>query len=249
VVLVPGEADWVEKRTREILEAQEDGSEHHFMVIPGQERYQAVVEKDYQDVGSEMVLGRALSYECDEPVYAIEGIEEFPFVTRFLKGEESSEEQEPEDLVRALGCVMPWEKEPQGRPLKRKARTVALIQGLSMAKVRNALDEEAGRPLPPGYYHIEETPIGVLLTDGTGILTVADNYLAERFPLATVYAVTATPSLDLFNVMVTRNRKTVQFAPRSGKTAFFPPIDEVMGERTPERILAALGIPKEWFRL
>jgi hypothetical protein len=123
------------------------------------------------------------------------------------------------------------------------------VQGLSIARIRKALDEEAGRSLPPGYYRIEETPIGVLLTDGTGELISADNYLARRFPLATIYAVTASPNLEFFGVIVTRNRRPVEFSLRPDKKSFFPIIHEVMGERTPERILAALGIPKEWFRL
>jgi hypothetical protein len=42
--------------------------------------------------------------------------------------------------------------------------------------------------------------------------------VSERFPHATVYVGVASPSLDLFK-----------------------------GERSPERILAALGIPPEWF--
>ncbi|KFA88990.1 hypothetical protein Q664_37635 [Archangium violaceum Cb vi76] len=89
----------------------------------------------------------------------------------------------------------------------------------------------------------------MLLTDGTSDLGNTDIDLSYRFPRATIYAVTATPDLDFFDVTMTKNRKTEQFVLPPGKTSFFPVIHEVMGERTPERILAALGIPKEWFRL
>ena len=248
VVLVPGDVAWVEKRTREILEEDGDGDEHRFMVIPGQGRYQAIVDKDHQAIGPEMVLGRALSYECEEPVYAIEGIPELPFVARFLKGEESWEDQEPEDLVRSLGCANQWTVEPPRKPFKKRTQTAALIQGLSATRVRNALEKQEV-PLPPGSYRMVETPQGLLLGEDSPLLCFALIDLAFRFPLATIYSVTATPNLEFFAVVVYKNRKSVKFVPPPGQATSSRAIHEVMGERTPERILAALGIPKEWFRL
>ena len=249
VVLVPGKAAWVEKRTHEILEEVGDGSEIHFMVIPGKGRYQAVVEQGYHDSSSEILLAAHFSLDCEEPVYAIEGVEEFPYITRFLKGKESREDQEPEDLVRLLGCVMPWTEEPPKKPLQRHTRTVALIKGLSKAKVLHALEKEAGQPLPPGYYRLEETPQGLLLSDGLCQVGSEDVAVAERFPRAIVYGVTAKPNLEVFFVNVMQGRRIEQFSYPPKESPLFPVLDEVMGERTPERILAALGIPKDWFRL
>jgi hypothetical protein len=73
-------------------------------------------------------------------------------------------------------------------------------------------------------------------------------HLAFRFPRATIYSVTATPNLDFFVVVVRHKREALKFMPPPHEE---PPsnIHEVMGERTPERILAALGIPREWFQL
>jgi len=249
VVLVPGDMAWVEKRTREILEEEGGGDEHRFMVIPGQGRYQAIVDKDHQAIGPEMVLGRALSYECEEPVYAIEGIPELPFVARFIRGERYAEDQEPEDLVRSLGCVNQWTVEPPLEPFKKRTRTAALIQGLSATRVRNALEKKIDPPRPPGSYRLEEAAQGVLLAEGSGSLGLgfAVSRLAYRFPDATVYEVIATPSLDFFVVYVSSNRRTAKFVPPPKEDTNLPAIHEVMGERTPERILAALGIPKEWF--
>ncbi|HSP78244.1 MAG TPA: hypothetical protein VLQ93_06925 [Myxococcaceae bacterium] len=249
MVLVPGDVAWVEKRTREILEEEGDGSEHHFMVIPGQGRYQAIVEKGHQDVGPEMVLGDVLSRECAEPVYAIQGVDEFSYISRFMRGEESREDQEPDDLVRSLGCVNPWTVEPPRKPLTRKARRIVLIQGLSATRVLDALQKEAGQPLPAGYYRLEEAPQGLFLRDGTKELTFEDVILSQRFPLATIYSVAATPNLDFFVVSVRRGGKTEKFDWPPDESPLSPGLHEVMGERTPERILAALGIPKEWFRL
>ncbi len=248
VVLVPGDVAWVEKRTREILEEDGDGDEHHFMVIPGRGHYQAIVDKAHQDIGPEMVLGRVLSYECEEPVYAIEGIPELPFVARFQRGEERAEDQEPEELIRSLGCESPWTVEPPRKRRKKPTRTAALIQGLSATRVRNALEEQEV-PLPPGSYRMEETPQGVLLGEDSPLLSFALIRLAYQFPSATIYSVTATPNLDFFVVSVSQHRKTVEFVPPPKEATYYPAIHEVMGERTPERILAALGIPKEWFQL
>jgi hypothetical protein len=250
VVLVPGEVAWVKRRTRELLEEHDDGREHPFLVVPGQGRYQIIVEGDGPpDVGPHALIGRLLSLECDEPVYAIEGTEEYPYVYRFLKGKEEAEDQEPDALIRALGCVNEWTVEPPPEPLKKTARTVVLIQGLSATQVLNALAKQVGRPLPAGFYRLEEVPQGLLLTDGTAGLGFADIRLSRRFPRATFYAVTASPDLGFFQVTVTQNKKTVQFVPPPKEATYYPAIHEVLGEREPERILAALGIPKEWFQL
>jgi hypothetical protein len=251
VVLVPGEVAWVERRTREILEEDGHGSEHHFMVIPGQGRYQAIVERDREKIGPEFLIGRLLSLECEEPVYVVEGVEEYPCVSRFVKGKEFTEDRKPGELARSLGCVNEWTVEPPLEPLKLKkpTRTAAVIQGLSATRVLHALAKREGRPLPTGYYRVEETPLGLLLGEGSGSLGFALNDLAFRFPLATIYSVTATPGLEFFVVLVARNREFVEFVPPPDEATFYPAIHEVMGERTPERILAALGIPKEWFHL
>jgi hypothetical protein len=250
VVLVPREAGWVERRAGEILEEHDDGREHPFLVIPGQGHYQTIVEGEGPlDVGQEALLGRLLSLECDEPVYAIEGREEYPYVYRFLKGKEEAEDQEPEDLVRSLGCVNEWTVEPPLQPLTKPTRTAGLIQGLSVARVLQAFAKKEGRPLLPGYCHTEETPRGLLVKEGSGWLGSALNHLTFRFPRATIYSVTATPSLDFFSVFLMRDGKIVEFVPPPKEATYYPAVHEILGEREPERILAALGIPKEWFKL
>jgi hypothetical protein len=241
---------WVEKRTREILEEVGDGSEIHFTINPGKRRYQAIIEEGCHDSSPEVLLAAHFSLDCEEPVYAIEGIEESPGIFRFLRGrEEDAGDLEPEELVRSLGCMMPWSEEPpRRRKYKKPTRTAALIQGLSADRVRNALGTQE-MPLPAGSYRMVETHQGLLMEEVSGSLSFALSRLAYQFPLATVYTVIARPDLDFFVVLVTRNRKTVEFVPLPDESTNYPAIHEVMGERTPERILAALGIPKEWFRL
>jgi hypothetical protein len=250
VVLVPREVVWVERRAREILEEHDDGREHPFLVAPGQGHYQVIVEGDGPlDVGQQALLGRLLSLECEEPVYAIEGTEEYPYVYRFLKGKEETEDQEPEELVRSLGCVNEWTVEPPITLPKRHTRTVALIRGLSKTKVLRALEKETGEPLSPGDYRLEESTQGLLLGDGVRQVSSEDVAVAERFPRATVYGVTASPDLKVFFVNVMQGRRLEQFSCPPKARPLFPVIHEVLGEREPERILSALGIPKEWFQL
>jgi hypothetical protein len=110
------------------------------------------------------------------------------------------------------------------------------------------LEEDAGHPLAPGRYRIEETPRGILIAGGTGGMCSAHVTLSERIPHVTVYGVTASPSLDIFIVKVLRGAEGLgQFAKPPREDAFLPAVSEIKGERAPERILAALGIPAEWF--
>jgi hypothetical protein len=109
------------------------------------------------------------------------------------------------------------------------------------------LEEDAGHPLAPGRYRIEETPRGILIAGGTGGMCSAYVTLSERIPHVTVYGVTASPSLDIFIVKVLRGAEGIgQFAKPSREDAFLPVVSDIKGERSPERILAALGIPPEW---
>jgi hypothetical protein len=219
-----------------------------FIVIPGKDRYQAIVETGHQTREPDILLGDAFSRELDEAVYAIEGRDEDPYVLRFMKGVEARVDQEPEELVRSLGCTLPWFDQPPPKAT-RLAKAVTLMQGVALEKIQRALEKEVRHPLPTGYYRIEETPLGILITDGTAPWIFSDGYLARYFPRATVYTVIASPDLDFFSVSVTHRRKMVEFVPPGEEPSNHPAIREVMGEREPERILAAMGIPKEWFQL
>ena len=108
--------------------------------------------------------------------------------------------------------------------------------------------EEAGEPLTPGHYRLEDTPRGLRISSGTGDIGFADITLSERLPHATAYGVIASPSLDMFFVNVLRGGECIgQFALPPREDSFVPAVSDIKGERSPERILAALGIPAEWF--
>jgi hypothetical protein len=67
-------------------------------------------------------------------------------------------------------------------------------------------------------------------------------------PRATVYEVTTTPDLDTFFVRMYHGEGMGEFA-HPPDAMFEPPtLSEIKGERSPERILAALSIPPEWFQ-
>jgi len=119
---------------------------------------------------------------------------------------------------------------------------------------RKELKEKGGvgrRPLPPGCYRLEDTPKGLLIADGTAHLGSAVVSLSERFPLATVYSLMAEPDLRRFRVAVFQRGEGIgelSWPPGEWSTGFYPPVSEIKGERTLERILAALGIPAEWLQ-
>jgi hypothetical protein len=248
-VLVPGKPALLEERAREILEDFDEGNDYTFTVIPGQGRYHAVVETGSRQTELEAVLGDAFSREVSEPVYSIEGREEEPYISCFVGGKETPVDQEPEDLVRSLGCTVPWFDEPPLPPYKPQTRHVALIQGVSAEKVRKTLETRRVLPLQPGAYRLEENPLGVLLADGLKPIGSSANYLSSRFQRATIYSIIASPDLENFSVMVMKGQTTNEFLPPPRVSTFFPAVHEIMGERTPEAILAAMGIPKEWFKL
>ena len=251
VVLVPGKVAWVEKRARELLEDYYDEKVDAFIVVPGEGRYQALVETGDWDHEPHRVLGDAFSREVDEPVYSIERREDNPDITCFLRGEESDVRREPEKLVRSLKCKVPWFDEPPPPPHKAPWVTVVLIQGLDESRVRTALARRY-KHLRPGDFVITESPEGLLMRDDKGWLGMAMVDLALLHPRATIYTVRAMPDLEAMAITMRHKKDDATFTlpPGSGVTGFGGrEVTEILGERTPERILAALGIPKEWFQM
>lgn len=63
-----------------------------------------------------------------------------------------------------------------------------------------------------------------------------------------MHEVTITPELDPFFVRMYHGEGMGEFAPPPDAMFEPPTLSEINGERSPERILAALGIPPEWFQ-
>jgi hypothetical protein len=250
-VLTPGEPARLESRARAIVMTDLDeelGKEPPFKIIPGSGRYHAIVGTDPSDVGAEMQLAEELSLECDEPVYSIERANDPWTVMLWRTGTPEVLEVDPESLAKSLGCPLPGNEKASDLPTRRPLQTIALAEGVSAQEAHRALEEDAGEPLPPGYYRLEDTPRGLLIASGTGDIGYADMTVSERFPHATIYAVTASPNLDMFFVTVFRKGESVEkFAQPPPAYSSRPTVSEIRGENSPERILAALGIPAEWF--
>jgi hypothetical protein len=254
-VLAPGEPTRLEQGARAALgidwREEEEGIviKSPFKLVSGGGHYHLLFSMDPTSVGVEELIAEQLSRECTEPVYSILEGPESALVLSYRNGVEETLEVEPQELAQSLGCPFPEDEEPpnqEGRPL----RTAALVEGVHSKEALRVLEEEAGHPLSPGRYRCEDTPQGLIIADGTGGMGFADITLSERFPQATVYGVTASPGLDIFIARVRRGGETIAgFAhPPEYQNRFERPVTEIMGERTPERILAALGIPAEWFR-
>jgi hypothetical protein len=255
-VLAPGKPAWLEERARFALgldEEEEDSGvavNSPFKIAPGGSHYHLLFSLDPTSVGVEELIAEQLSRECTEPVYSILEGPESAFVLSYRNGVEETLEVEPQELAQSLGCPFPEDEEPPVQAAERPLRKAALVEGVHSQEALRVLEEEAGHPLTPGRFRIEDTPRGLLMTGGTGGLGFAHITLSERFPLATVYGVTASPSLDIFIARVWRGEETLaEFAhPPEYRNRFERPVAEIKGESTPERILAALGIPAEWFQ-
>ncbi|WPB73410.1 hypothetical protein KYC5002_30675 [Archangium violaceum] len=251
-ILAPGEPARLEDRALGIVMPdwdEEDGGELPFEIIPGSGGYHAIVGTDPSYVGTEMQIAEKLSLECTEPVYSIERANDPWTVMSWRNGALEILDVGPESLAKSLGCPLPERECPEDSPARKPLRTVALAEGVREQEARRVLEEDAGEPLPPGYYRLEDSPRGLLIASGTGDIGYADMTVSERFPHATVYAVTASPNLEMFFVTVFRKGESVEkFAQPQPLISSRPTVNEIKGERSPERILTALGIPAEWFR-
>jgi len=254
-VLAPVDPTRLERRARAIVMQdwdeegeEEDGEELPFEFIAGSGRYHAIVGMDLRDMGVEMPLAEALSLECEEPVYSFDRANDPWIILSWRKGASDVEEVDPEALAESLGCPLPGREQSSDSPERKPLRTVALIEGVRAEEARRVLEEDAGEPLAPGRYLIEDTSRGLLLAGGTGGMNFAHIVLSERLPHATVYGVTASPSLDAFFVSVLRGGECIGlFAQPPREDSFMPAVSDIKGERSPQRILAALGIPPQWF--
>ncbi|HEX5749818.1 MAG TPA: hypothetical protein VFZ09_26545 [Archangium sp.] len=251
-VLTPGEPAQLESRARSIVMTdleQELGKEQPFEVIPGSGRYHAIVGMDLSEIGAEMQLAEALSLECSETVYSIERANDPWTVMSWRNGAlEVLEDRDPDSLAKSLGCPLPEREKTSDSPGRKPLRTAALIEGVRAEEAHRVL-EEADDPFPPGHYRLEDTPRGLLISSSTGNIGFADITISERIPHATVYAVMASPDLDEFFVTVRRGGEGVEeFAQPPDEFPRLRVISDIKGEHSPERILAALGIPAEWFR-
>ncbi|HEX5752807.1 MAG TPA: hypothetical protein VFZ09_41770 [Archangium sp.] len=252
-VLAPGEPAWLERRARAIAmteEDEEDGKEQPFELIPGSGRYHAIVGTDPIDIGAETQIAEALSLECDEPVYSINVANDPWLVMSWRNGAlDVLEDADPDSLAESLGCPLPGNESSSDSPARKPLRTVALIEGVRAEEAHRVLEEAAGEPLASRHYRLEDTPRGLRISSGTGDIGIADMTVSERFPHVTVYGVTASPRLDRFFVTVMRAGESIErFTQPLRPDPCVPTAGDIKGERAPERILAALGIPAGWFR-
>ncbi|HYO73030.1 MAG TPA: hypothetical protein VEU33_43910 [Archangium sp.] len=251
-VLAPGEPAQLESRSRAIVMTgldEELGKEPPFEVVPGSGRYHAIVGFDPSDVGAEMQLAEELSLGCDAPVYSIERANDPWTVMSWRNGALEVLEEDPETLASSLGSPLPGSEKPSNHAARTPLRHVAVVEGVRAHEAHRALEEDYGEILPPGRYHLEDTPRGLRVSSGTGDIGFADVNLSERLPHVTVYGVIASPGLDVFIVNRLEGGECIgQFAQPPREDSFMPVVNDIKGERSPERILAALGIPAEWFR-
>ena len=250
-VLAPGEPSWMKKRAFAVLElneGEEDEEGPPFEVRLGSGRYHAILGLDEWRVGVELKIAKSLSLDVDEPVYSIERANDPWIVMSWRKGALEVVDIDPDNLAMSLGCSLPGRARSSDSPKRKSLRSVALMEGVRAQQAHHVLEEVAGEPLPPESYRLVDTPRGLLVASGTVDIGFADITLSERLPHATVYAVIASPSLDLFFVTVRREGVGVEeFKLPPDEFPDLPVATNIKGESSPERILAALGIPAEWF--
>jgi hypothetical protein len=250
-VLAPADLAWMKRRAFAALEREEDEEDEDGPSIetcPGSDRYHALVGEDPIDIGVEIEIAKALSLECDGPVYSIERANDPWTVMSWRNGTPDVEEVDPDDLAESLGCPLPGREWLLDSPARKPLRNAALLEGVRADEVPRVL-EEAEDPAPPAHCRFEDTPLGLRISSEKGDIGIADITLSEHLPHVTAYSVIASPSLDMFFVHVLRGGACIgRFALPPMDDGAVPELEDIKGERSPERILAALGIPAEWFR-
>ncbi|HEX5751405.1 MAG TPA: hypothetical protein VFZ09_34605 [Archangium sp.] len=251
-VLAPGEPTRLESRALALAMPdwdEEDGEELPFEFVLGSGRYHAIVGADPIDIGAEMQIAKALSLECDEPVYSIERANDPWTVMSWRNGALEILEVSPDGLAKSLGCPLPGGEEAANRSAKNPLRKVSVVEGVRAQEAIRVLEEDVGEPLTPGRYRFEDTPQGLRISSGTGDVGFADITLSEWLPHVTAYGVVASPGLDMFFVTVLRGGECIGlFSLPPREDSFMPAVSTIKDEHSPERILAALGISPELFR-
>ena len=115
-----------------------------------------------------MQIAEELSLECDEPVYSIERANDPWTVMSWRNGALEILEVDPEALAKSLGCPLPGSEKSSDQAARKPLRKVALVEGVRAEEALRVLEEDAGEPLAPGHYHLEDTPRGLLIASGTG---------------------------------------------------------------------------------
>ena len=256
-VLAPGDPAWIEKRARVALrlgeeeDEEDDMDEVEFKIVRGTGRYHAIIGTP-GSVGDEETIAEFLSHECAAPVYSIFGTiapELNSIVYEYKGGSSRTMDVDPQELARFLGCSFPQPPGVEEQPAP--FSTVALVEGVPVQEALRALEgseKPEGFPSPRESFRIVETPRGLLIAPGAARLAGTHIGLAERLPRATVYGVTTTPDLEPFFVSVYHGGGVEEFAQPPDEAPEPPTLSEIKGERSPERVLAALGIPPEWFQ-
>jgi hypothetical protein len=229
-------------------EGEEDEEGPPFELSLGSGHYHALVGTNPIDVGAEILIAKELSLECDEPVYSIERANDPWTVMSWRNGALDIVEVDPEALAESLGCPLPGSEKSSDQAARKPLRKVAVVEGVLAKEAHLVLEEDDSESLHLGRYRLEDTPRGLRISSETGDVGYADITLSERLPHTTAYAVIASPHLDMFFVHVLRGGECIgRFTRPPRDETVVPALTDIKGERSPERILAALGIPAEWF--
>jgi hypothetical protein len=167
----------------------------------------------------------------DAVVFSIWFNPEMPQIFRWQNGrEDGTQAGDPLDFAESLGFNV------QRPPLPMLQYSVAVVEGASVADVRNALGASASEP----WLHIVPGELGTLVSATDGEIAMQAWDIAERLLDATVYLVQRWPEPDWFSVSVIRGAENIGAfrVPDFGEAN----LADIKGQRNPASILKALGV-------
>lgn len=163
------------------------------------------------------------------PVYLLDFDDDAPSIVKLertkTRATEARVDEHPADFLKGHGIV------PPGYAAPMPIRNVGLVEGITIGEARKAM--------PPGEFELRAHPRGVLVNDAPAAGDLAEQ-VGKR-----AYLLFHNPEDGDFSCFVQEPDNSVaSYSPRK-PSPNFPPLDNVLGQTTPDGILRVLEIPEE----
>jgi len=255
VLLVPMPVRKLTAKVKKFWQERFKGTEMYaeqWEVLSCRGRFSAVLDRNPgSELSHEVPLIRELATEVKEPIYLLymnEDYEGVNVIEEYRDGRKTKSLPDgPYDLARRLGCNLPGEPATRADFVRDEPAVYGLVfaEGIKARDATRALDLE-GLPAD-GPLQIEDSKLGALIYNREK--KTAPPFmieLSEAFPKNNIYTINSGPGPDKFNTWVARAGKIIgdfNLPELATSDLMGPKLDAVKGNKMPEGIASALGIP------
>ncbi len=163
------------------------------------------------------------------PVYLLDFDDDAPSVVQLerktTRAADARVDEHPAAFLKGHGIV------PPGYAAPTPVRNVGLVEGITVGEARKAM--------PPGEFELRAHPRGVLVNDAP-----AAGDLAEQVGKRAYLLFHNQEDGDFSCLVQEPDNSVASYSPRKPNPNF-PPLDNILGQTTPDGILRILGVPGE----